>query len=89
MLFVSPQQGDLKSVVMHKIAMRNVKSNFPVCTSMPREPFSNAFVQNMSFNDTLSSGVLSALGTHITGVDANTYSITGDNFSTIGECVLM
>eukprot|EP00966_Prymnesium_polylepis_P199382 4620192-Prymnesium_polylepis.1 len=27
-----------------------------------------------------------SLGTNITGVDANTYSITGDSFSTIGEC---
>jgi hypothetical protein len=26
---------------------------------------------------------VAALGTHITGVDANTYSITGDSFSTI------
>lgn len=50
----SEKQGDLKSVVMHKIAMRNVKSTFPI-----------------------------TLGANITGVDANTYSISGEAFSTI------
>lgn len=50
----SEKQGDLKSVVLHKMAMRNVKSSFPV-----------------------------SLGAQITGVDANTYSITGNSFSTI------
>lgn len=48
------RSGDLKSVVLHKITLDEVKSTFPVPT-----------------------------GLRITGVDENTYSVTGEAFSTI------
>lgn len=48
------KQGDLKSVVMHKMSMRNIKNTFPI-----------------------------AVGCNITGVEPNTFSITGSGYSTI------
>ena len=47
-------QGDLKSIVLHRITLRNAKSTFPV-----------------------------TIGAKVTGVDNQTFSITGDAYSTI------
>ena len=47
-------QGDLKSVVLHKMTMNSVQSTFPI-----------------------------ALGLRITGVDDQTFSQTGESYSTI------
>lgn len=47
-------QGDLNSVVLHKMEIQNVKSTFPV-----------------------------AIGANFTGVDANTFSVTGQSFGHI------
>ena len=47
-------QGDLKSVVLHKLSMTSQRSTFPI-----------------------------ALGVRITGVDDQTFSQTGESYSTI------